>query len=405
MISRLLVLSLALAATLAVADEPSRAAPATAANAASGASPAANAEAAREELRELRTQIGALSRRMAELSLQLGDAGPQAYAFRYLSDSDRGMIGIVLSADEAGTRIDAVTPDGPASRAGLRSGDILVSINGKALPNKNPRASKADARRMLADLDVGEEVRLGYRRDDGEERDIILTAERRAALNWQQLFVDPPLVDIRRDRKVHRIEQDSDHAEHEGDREARYAHVRETMREAREAMREMRQQLGDSHRGEALAGMRMGMPWWGINLASLNPELGRYFGASQGVLVLSAQPDLLKELSPGDVITRVGGQAVERPEQALRALRDHEAGEKVELAILRDRKPRTLSVVVPEYKAIFDIRPLPVPPAPPTPPVAPAPPTPAIPAKPPAPPEPPEPPVPPSAPGGSAAVF
>jgi S1-C subfamily serine protease len=386
--SRLFALSLALVVPMAVADEPTRAAAAPNARSMSSTGNAANADEARKELRELRTQIGALSRRMAELSMQLGDAGPQAYAFRYLSDSERGMIGVVLSADDAGTRIDAVTPDGPASRAGLKSGDILVQINGKALAADSARASKADARRLLADLDVGEEVRLGYRRDNGELREVTVSAERRAALNWPQLFADSADVDVR----------------HEVDRDVRYAHVRETMREARDAMREMRQ-LGDSQHGKALAGVRMGMPWWGINLATLNPELGRYFGADEGVLVLSAQPDLLEELEPGDVITRVGKQVVERPEQVLRALRDHEAGETLDLAILRDRKPRTLTLVVPEYKAIFDLRPLPVPPAPPTPPTAPAPPTPPTLTKPPTPPAPPVPPAPPPDSGRTHAFF
>lgn len=389
MIPRLFVISLALAMSAASADPTATPSPVAQANVATAAKPAVNATEVRKELAELRTQIGALSRRMAELSMQLGDAGPQAYAFRYLSDSDRGMIGVVLSPDDAGARIDAVTPDGPASRAGLRSGDILVGINGKSLPRSDSRTSHAEARRLLGDLDVGQQIRLSYRRDDDKVREASLTAERSKALNWQQLFVEAD-IDTRVERDVRVVEGDFEHAAHAGDHEARYEHMRETMSEAREAMRAMRHQLGDSHRGEALAGMRMGMPWWGINFATLNPELGRYFGASQGVLVLSAPPDMLKELEAGDVIVKVGDRAVERPEQALRALRDHDVGDTVELAILRERKPRSLSIVVPEYKAIFDIRPLPVPPAPPAPPASPTPPTAPAPPAPPTPPTPPE---------------
>ena len=161
---RPLLLALALAVPAAHADESANASAAARASAATAAKPAANAVEARKELVELRSQIGVLSRRMAELSMQLGDAGPQAYAFRYLGDADRGMIGVVLSSDDAGARIDALTPDGPASRAGLQSGDVLVSIDGKELPRTDSRAAHAEARRLLADLDVGENVRLGYRR-------------------------------------------------------------------------------------------------------------------------------------------------------------------------------------------------------------------------------------------------
>ena len=35
----------------------------------------------------------------------------------------------------------------------------------------------------------------------------------------------------------------------------------------------------------AMRGVRMGMPWWGLNLAPLNADLGRYFGTEKGVLV------------------------------------------------------------------------------------------------------------------------
>ncbi len=381
MIPRLLLLSLALAMpTAGAAEPPSSASPADQAKAAQAARPRANAAEVRQELSELRAQIGVLSRRMAELSLELGDAGPQAYAFRYLSNSDRGMIGVVISPDDAGARIDAVTPEGPASRAGLQSGDLIVSINGKSLARSDSRAAQIEARRQLADLDVGEALRLGYRRGDSEVREISLAAERRKALNWQELFVDSPEIERHREPG-----QDID-------RDLHLEQMREAMSGAREAMRAMRYRLGDSQQGEALGGLHAGVPWWGINLATLNPELGRYFGARQGVLVLSAAADSLNELEAGDVITKIGAQTVERPEQALRALRDHVVGTRVDMAILRDRKPRTLSVVVPEYKAIFDIRPLPVPPAPPAPPAAPTAPAAPMAAPPPAPPAPPVPP-------------
>ncbi|MCB1576055.1 MAG: hypothetical protein KDI81_01585, partial [Xanthomonadales bacterium] len=88
--------------------------------------------------------------------------------------------------------------------------------------------------------------------------------------------------------------------------EERYERMHEAMAEARKAMREARLEIERSRRG--LAGSDAGdistafdssfelMPWWGLNLASLNPDLGRYFGTDSGVLVLSASRNALKEL-------------------------------------------------------------------------------------------------------------
>jgi hypothetical protein len=131
------------------------------------------------------------------------------------------------------------------------------------------------------------------------------------------------------------------------------------------------------------------MPWWGLNLASLNADLGGYFGTDHGVLVLSTD-DSLKQLKSGDVLLDVDGSKVERPEDAFRLLRERAPGSEVKVQVMRQHKPLTLSMKTPEFKGIFV-------PAPPAPPVAPAPPLPPAPptsrAAAPAPPPPPVPPV------------
>ena len=37
---------------------------------------------------------------MAALSSELGEGGPRSYAYRYIGDPDRAMIGVVLGEDE-----------------------------------------------------------------------------------------------------------------------------------------------------------------------------------------------------------------------------------------------------------------------------------------------------------------
>ncbi|HTM95824.1 MAG TPA: PDZ domain-containing protein, partial [Croceibacterium sp.] len=117
--------------------------------------------------------------------------------------------------------------------------------------------------------------------------------------------------------------------------------------------------------------------WNGLNLASVDGGLGRYFGADDGVLVVSTGPEL-QGLQAGDVIRTVDGKAVKSPRDVMDALRGRDAGSKVAVGYLRDRKAGNTQVTVPE-PMMFRI------PAPPAPPAAPAPPSAAPPAPPAAP--------------------
>jgi S1-C subfamily serine protease len=368
------------------AEAAAKAQPAAGAAPAPVAAPAAaDTEQARKDLEQMRQQMREMSKKMAELSAKLGDVGPRAYAYRYFGDSDRGMIGVVLNDDDQagakGFRVDAVTPGGPADKAGVRHGDVITSVDGKPV-------SGGDADRMslpLGELKVDQTIKLGVLRE-GKTLDIAVKAERREPYNMAYALGDGDMHYLEQLGEMGHLPPDFDKRIHERVEQAmQHAHVAERAGEAA---------------SRAMEHLSFSSPWWGLNLASLNTDLGSYFGADHGVLVLSADDAALKTLKSGDVLLDIDGKKVDRPEDALRLLRERPAGSDLKVQVLRQHKTQTLSMKAPDYKGMFIPPPPrpPVAPTPPTPPTAPLPPSPPTPraARPAAPPAPPPPPTPPA---------
>jgi PDZ domain len=332
----------------------------------------------RHELEALRGQLRELSRKMADLTARMGDVGPRAYAFRYLSDPDRAIIGVVMESDKRGVRIGAVTPGGPAEKAGLKAGDIITAVNGKSVVSgkEDPDAAIDKFRSELDDLKVGDAVKLTTVRD-GKNNDTTIKAERREVRDWPRVMAfteDMEQLAPQIDRRVDVI-------------------VNQAMGKADRAMQQVQRSMG-SLRGAELAHRSL-LPWWGLNLANLDKDLGSYFGTDKGVLVVSADKDM-GQIKAGDVLLEVNGKAVDRPEQAMRAIREQEPGSEMKLKVLRQHKEQILSMTAPKIRPLF----IPEPPQSPEPPEAPTPPrTPhATAPPPPAAPTPPTPPTPPTLP-------
>ena len=91
-----------------------------------------------------------------------------------------------------------------------------------------------------------------------------------------------------------------------------------------------------------------GNVWADMELVELSEGLGKYFGADAGVLVVSAPEDDALQLEDGDVILSIDGREPTSVRHALRILGSYQAGETVEIEIMRDKRKRTLEVDVPD---------------------------------------------------------
>jgi S1-C subfamily serine protease len=80
-----------------------------------------------------------------------------------------------------------------------------------------------------------------------------------------------------------------------------------------------------------------------LELAPLNPDLGQYFGTSDGILVVSAPRGSFLGLKGGDVVLTVDGRKPASPSHLLRILRSYDRDESFKIDILRNRKRETVT--------------------------------------------------------------
>lgn len=344
---------------------------------AQAAAPRAAEAAASKELAAARADLAQAARRVAELSRSNYQANV-ANARVERRVIERPVLGVLLAPDErAGVRIAGVTPDSGAARAGLKSGDRIVSVDGRQVLGSSGELRLKNLRKLLGGLDEKSATKIGYARDGRTATVAVTPRIDRHVFVWNDgdgkpMKAGSPVVIRRGKDDVFAFDADDFDFDFDFDMDAVMAGIAPEIR--REIVR-----IGpdDMCKGSACSApmLMSAFRWNGLNLAAIDAQLGRYFGTDHGVLVLSNGE--LKGLQAGDVIQRIDGKPVANPRDAMAALRGKPDGAKVAVDYLRDRKGGKTQVTVPK------LMPLPIPPAPPAPPAPPV--SPKAPPPPPAP--------------------
>jgi len=97
----------------------------------------------------------------------------------------------------------------------------------------------------------------------------------------------------------------------------------------------------------------------GVNVHGLDENLGRYFGAKEGVLVLGVMEDTAAEdagFQEGDVILSVAGDKVGTTMDLHELIADYEPGDEVAVQFLRDKKEQTVQVELGESNDFAFVR-------------------------------------------------
>src|SRR5262249_34737655 len=89
-------------------------------------------------------------------------------------------------------------------------------------------------------------------------------------------------------------------------------------------------------------------PLMDLELVTLTPGLGSYFGSDKGVLVVRAPADGALKLQDGDVILTIDGRQPTSGSHATRILGSYQPGEKITLRVLRQHKTLELEATLPE---------------------------------------------------------
>lgn len=191
-----------------------------------------------------------------------------------------------------GVLVSQVVGDSPASRAGIRKGDILVSVNSRGVE------SPGELSEVIRGARVGQSASIVLVRD-GQRRTVS------ARLAERPDDADAPDMDMDDLRDVRR------HFEHE--------------------VGPMKEWHSEGSDPGTFVFRGMGRGRLGVRIEDLNQDLGSYFSVPDGkgalvVEVLEDTPAAKAGLKAGDVITQVGDHKIAGSDDLVEALRDSPKG-------------------------------------------------------------------------------
>ena len=240
-----------------------------------------------------------------ELRAQMEQMRHSGYLGVYLGELTEAKAKELNLDGTRGALVERVIPNSPAAKAGIRSNDVVVAVDGR------PVGSEDELREVLLSHKKGDKVTLEIARD-GKRQKVDVTLGGQLALGGGGVFTGPEGYELFRGRMPEGF-----------------------------------------NLGEPYVMMFPGTPRLGVSVLPMTDDLRDYFGVEhgKGVLVSAVSKGSAAEragLRAGDVVLSVDGQPVARAGDIARALRSKEgdAPRTVQLEVVRERSRLTLSATV-----------------------------------------------------------
>jgi S1-C subfamily serine protease len=228
------------------------------------------------------------------------------------SSSSRPWLGVVtqsldddlkdgLDYQGDGVLVNRVADDSPAAKAGLKQGDVIVSMNGKSVDSPD------DLQDLVRSAKAGDKAAMVVVRDGKKQTLTASLVERPSEMVWGD--------------DQHRI----------------------VIRESPDM------QFDLNHMPDVADLPEIGHGRLGVELQDLNPDLGGYFSVPDGkgaliVSVVDGSAAGLAGLKAGDVIVKIGDRDIEDADDATNAIRRSEGATPVE--VVRKGKHMTLNATI-----------------------------------------------------------
>ncbi|MDJ0711016.1 MAG: PDZ domain-containing protein [Woeseiaceae bacterium] len=262
----------------------------------------------KERLRMAEERMAAAAREIAEISKERLPRMVEIEERFAMANKPR--LGVTIeTTDEPGpvegVTILGVTPGSAAADVGLRSGDVLTSVNDEALSADSCKEANIRLLDFMKGVEEGDVLAVEYMRD-GKVGSV--EVEPRVVDSWAFVW------------------------QGDGDLHVPRAPI------APEVVERFKMQFAYPWHHTGLGDME---------LVELNEGLGRYFGTGKGLLVVSAPKSDAFDIRDGDVIQSIDGREPKDTRHAMRILGSYSSGEKLKLGIMRDKKKVTVDVEIP----------------------------------------------------------
>ena len=272
-----------------------------------------------KRMQEAERKMAEAAREIAELTSERLPQVREIERRIEIINSDKPRLGVTIGDRESkgpveGVRVMAVTPGSAAEDAGLRAGDILTSVNDEALSAESSDIATKRLLEFMEGIEEGDVLKVEYLRDG--KVGTVEVEPRPVEMHAYSFFGMP------KGFKMPKVPHELHAAPHVERFEFRW----------------------------------LGNAWGDMELVDLNEGLGKYFGTDSGVLVVSAPESNALQLEDGDVIRKIDRREPTSVKHAMRILSSYQAGESLEIEILREKKKRTLDIEMPDDRSsmLFD---------------------------------------------------